>query len=158
MYKVLATQAHRPRYANQAASDAHLATQPVKDLIELFTTGDILASPPEVHNCAIIVKKSIAPPLPVSANPAVVLLHTTSATQQEVRSAAHGGSKNLNCVIIVEDKETKGVRAQYVLKDWKSYDTFESAETAKTVAKGAESVVKIRPINGFLGREGKSKL
>jgi hypothetical protein len=144
-----------PRYANQAASDAHLATQPVQDLIQLFTTGDVLDGAPEVQNCAIKVKKNTAPPLPVSANPAVVLLHTTSASQQDLRTAAHGGAKNLNSIVIVEDAGTNGVRAQYVLNDWKSYEAFEAAGA---VVKEAESVVKIRPINGFLGREDKSKL
>lgn len=104
------------------------------------------------------MKKSTGPPIPVTAKPAVVLLHTTSANQQDVRSAAHGGAKFLNSIIIVEDMETNGVRAQYVLSDRKSYEDFERAEAAKAVARGAESVVKICPIAGFLGREDKSKL
>jgi hypothetical protein len=61
--------ADHTRYANQEASDTHLAAKPVQDLIQLFTTGDVLAQPPEVHNSKVIVKKSSGMPIPVSSNP-----------------------------------------------------------------------------------------
>ncbi|KAH7068417.1 hypothetical protein BKA63DRAFT_371179, partial [Paraphoma chrysanthemicola] len=96
-------------YADQAASDAHLATQPVKDLIDLFTTGDVLGGAPEVHNCPIRSKKVSGAPLSVEANPAVVLLHSTSS---DVNSYSQGveSAKGVNATIVVEDPETKGVR------------------------------------------------
>ena len=47
---------------------------------------------------------------------------------------------------------------EYVFDSWKSYDAFEKTDTGKALSKGAESVVKIRAIDGFLGREDKSKL
>ncbi|KAF2026464.1 hypothetical protein EK21DRAFT_33570, partial [Setomelanomma holmii] len=93
-------------YANQAASDAHLATQPVQDLIQLFTTGDALAGAPEVHNCPIRHNKRAGSPLTVSFNPAIVLVHSTSSG---VSDFTEGASK-LHAVVVVEDNETKGVR------------------------------------------------
>lgn len=60
-------------YASQEASDAHIKTEPVQDLINLFTTGDLLASPPEVHNNNIVSQKLLSSPVSVSANPAIVL-------------------------------------------------------------------------------------
>jgi hypothetical protein len=144
------------RYANQAASDAHLATKPVQDLIQLFTTGDVLASPPEVHNCPVKHKKSTGAPLSVSSNPVIVLLHSTSSSADEWRGAADG-VKGLNFVAVVEDEETKGVRTEMILDGWRSYEAFETG-AGQSVTKAANEAVKIRPIEGFLGREDKSKL
>lgn len=144
------------RYANQAASDAHLATKPVQDLIQLFTTGDVLASPPEVHNCPVRHKKSTGSPLSVPSNPVIVLLHSTSSSADEWRSAAEG-SRGLNFIAAVEDNETKGMRAEMILDGWKSYEAFESG-AGKSVTNAANEAVKIRPIAGFLGRDDKSKL
>ena len=87
----------------------------------------------------------------MSSNPAIVLLHTTASSLGDVWSTADDSAKS---VTVVEDKETNGVRAEYVFDSWKSYDAFEKTDAAK----GAESVVKIRAIDGFLGREDKSKL
>lgn len=145
-----------PRYANQAASDAHLATKPVQDLIQLFTTGDVLASPPEVHNCPVKHKKSTGSPLSVSSSPVIVLLHSTSSSADQWRGAAEG-ARGLNFVAVVEDKETKGVRTEMILDGWKSYEAFENG-AGKSVTKAADEAVKIRPIAGFLGRDDKSKL
>ncbi|KAF2818623.1 hypothetical protein CC86DRAFT_472688 [Ophiobolus disseminans] len=145
-------------YANQAASDAHLATKPVQDLIHLFTTGDVLAGAPEVHNCSIKHRKTSGSPLSVSSNPAIVLLHTTSSSLENVQSAAEASAKSLNSTLVVEDKETSGVRAEYVFDSWKSYEAFEKTDAAKAILKSAKNVVKIRAIDGFLGREEKSRL
>lgn len=144
------------RYANQAASDAHLASKPVQDLIQLFTTGDVLASPPEVHNCPVKHKKTTGSPLSVSSNPIIVLLQSTSSSAEEWRGATEG-AKGLNFIAVVEDKETNGVRAEMILDGWTSYEAFESG-AGKSVTKAANESVQIRPIAGYLGRKGKSKL
>jgi hypothetical protein len=94
----------------------------------------------------------------VSSNPAIVLLHTTSSSLENVRSAADRIAKEANSVVVVEDKETNGARAEYVFHSWKDYEDFEQTEAAKAVLKGVESVVRIRAIDGFLGRDDKSKL
>lgn len=128
----------------------------MQDLIQLFTTGDVLASPPEVHNCPVKHKKSAGSPLSVSSNPVIVLLHSTSSNADEWKSAV-GNVKGLNFVAVVEDKETKGVRMEMILDGWKSYESFESG-AGTSVTKAANEAVKIRPIAGFLGREEISKL
>ncbi|KAK3209748.1 hypothetical protein GRF29_44g553722 [Pseudopithomyces chartarum] len=60
-------------YTNQAASDAHLATPPVQDLIHLFTTTSVLAQPPEVHTSIVTSSKPCSPPPAISSKPAIVL-------------------------------------------------------------------------------------
>jgi hypothetical protein len=130
-------------------------------LIQLFTTGDVLAAPPEVHNCPIRHKKSLGQSLVVSSNPAIVLLHTTSSALEECARAAEDASrdsKGLNSVVVVEDTETKGIRTELIMDSWKSYEAFETSGAANAIIKGNESAVKIRVIAGFLGREDKSKL
>jgi hypothetical protein len=149
------------RYANQAASDAHLATKPVQDLIQLFTTGEVLAAPPEVHNCPVIYKSRIVQSCSVSTNPAIVLLHNTSLGVDGSKDAAErvvGNVKELSFLAVVEDKETNGVRTQIVMDSWESYEKFEKSDAAKCLTTNASSVVKIKAIAGFLGREDKSKL
>jgi hypothetical protein len=67
-------------------------------------------------------------------------------------------SRGLNFVAVVEDTETKGIRMEVIMDDWKSYEAFENSDAASALVKRSESAVKIRPIAGFLGREDKSKL
>jgi hypothetical protein len=129
----------------------------VQDLIQLFTTGDVLGGAPEVHNCPIRHKKTTGSPLPVSSTPAVVLLHTTTGGV-DVCSEAIDNNAGLSAVLVVEDKETKGVRAQYVLSTWENYAAFEKSAAGRSITAEAQETVKIRPIAGFLGREDKSKL
>lgn len=62
-------------YASQEASDSHLKTPPVQDLISLFTSGDVLAAPPEVSVTNIVHNKIARPPPKVSDNPAIILAH-----------------------------------------------------------------------------------
>lgn len=128
----------------------------MQDLIQLFTTGDVLASPPEVHNCPVKHKKSTGAPLSVSSNPVIVLLNSASSSADEWRGAVEG-ARGLNLVAVVEDKETNSVRTEMILDGWRSYESFESG-TGKSVANPANEAVKIRPIAGYLGREDKSKL
>jgi len=125
----------------------------VQDLIQLFTTGDVLAGPPEVHNCPVRYKKSLGQPLSVSSNPGIVLLHSTS-TGADAWTKAVENINELSFGAVVEDTETKGVRLELIFGSWSSYEAFEKSDAAK----GAESATKIRPIAGFLGREDRSKL
>jgi hypothetical protein len=60
----------------------------------------------------------------------------------------------LRLAALVEDHETKGVRTEFILENWASFEAFEKSDMVKS----AESTVKVRPVAGFLGREDKSKL
>ena len=153
------------RYANQAASDAHLTTKPVQDLISLFTSGDILSQSPEVHNCPIVAKKTSEPPLMVSSNPAIVLLNIIRGPRTAMNANEHWARyaeeaifaiKALNVFLVVEDKDEKSTRVECVLQDW---DAF--AELRNTMAIDVNvsiDVINIVPIDGFIGREEKSRL
>lgn len=125
----------------------------MQDLIQLFTAGDVLAGPPEVHNCPVLHKKSVGQPLSVSSNPGIVLLHSTSV-RADAWAKAVGNINELNFGAVVEDTEIKGVRLELIFSGWSSYEAFEKSDAAK----GTESATKIRPIAGFLGREDRSKL
>jgi hypothetical protein len=125
----------------------------VQDLIRLFTTGDVLAAPPEVHNCPVQHKKSSGPLLSVSSEPAIVLLHSTSTRIESWRTATEN-VRGLSFAAVVEDRETKSLRTELILENWASYEAFEESDMVKS----AESAIRIRPIAGFLGREDRSKL
>lgn len=161
----------KSRYANQAASDAHLATTPVQDLIQLFTTGDVLAQAPEIHNCPITAKKTSGALLAVSSDPAIVLVNTPCKVElkvdalEEWRGAAEeafSSSTPMSVFMVVDDQETKSVRAEYVLRSWSAFEEFaknmEDYRGYGTGSIGSAELVKIRAIDGFIGREDKSKL
>lgn len=156
------------RYTNQAASDAHLATQPVQDLIKLFTTSNVLAGPPEVHNSIISSKKTAGSLLDITSNPAILLVNTPyeggpsnsdlDGWKSDVQEA-FGSVKGLGSVIVAEDREGKSVRAEYVFKGWEEFESF-AAKGKKHGGRGGEAeIVKIKGVDGFLGREeGRSRL
>lgn len=149
-----------------------MASKPVQDLIQLFGTGDLLAQPPEVHNCPISSKHTSGAPLPISSNPAILLVNVGYRPGTTVHSlegwkdfakSASSSVKGFNVFTVVEDKETNSVRAEYVLDSWEALGEVQSlgvAEKNKDNAKNRTSVdaVKIRAIAGFIGREDRSKL
>ena len=157
--------ADHTRYANQEACDTHLATKPVQDLIQLFTTGDVLAQPPEVHNSNVIVNKSSGMPIPVSSNPAVVLMNIPSKSElstkdkerwREMSSIVMNSVKGVSAFTVVKDQEANSTRVEAVLQSW---DAF--AEYQEFLIDGRQDgavVVRLRPIDGFVGRENASKL
>ena len=157
--------ADHTRYANQEASDTHLAATPVQDLIQLFTTGDVLAQPPEVHHSKMIVKKSLGTPIPVSSNPAVVLMNIPSKSElstkdkerwREMSSIVMNSVKGVSAFTVVKDQEANSTRVEAVLQSW---DAF--AEYQEFLIDGRQDgavVVELRPIDGFVGRENASKL
>ncbi|KAJ4376018.1 hypothetical protein N0V83_001298 [Neocucurbitaria cava] len=157
-------------YASQAASDAHLATQPVQDLINLFTTGDVLAGAPEVHNSFVAAKNTSESPVPVSSNPAILLVNvgykagTTANALSGWKSTgerALSSVKGFHVFVAAEDKESSSVRAVYVLDGWKAAEEFEKSgiekQTEKDRAGGVETV-KIRAVDGYVKRDDRSKL
>ncbi|CAO2652073.1 Nn.00g003560.m01.CDS01 [Neocucurbitaria sp. VM-36] len=157
-------------YTSQAASDAHLATQPVQDLIKLFTTSDVLGGAPEVHNSTVASKHTSDSPLPVTSNPAIVLVNvgykagSTASVLSGWKSTgerALSSVKGFNVFTVAEDKESNSVRAVYVLDGWKSFEEFQSLGVGDRTEKdrtGVAEAVKIRAVDGFVKREGRSKL
>ncbi|KAL1798099.1 hypothetical protein ACET3X_002136 [Alternaria dauci] len=152
-------------YANQEASDSHLATKPVQDLIQLFTTGNVLAQPPEVHNSKVIAKRSSGSPPPVSSNPAVMLMNIPSKSElstadterwREMSSIVMESVKGVVAFTVVEDREANSTRVEAVLQSWDAFAQYQ--EFMIDGRKDGAGVVKVRPIDGFVGREGASKL
>ncbi|RMZ70747.1 Dimeric alpha-beta barrel [Pyrenophora seminiperda CCB06] len=153
-------------YTNQAANDAHFVTKPVQDLVQLFTTGDVLAQPPEVHSCFIVTEKTSKSPVPVLNKPAIVLMSFPSKLDGAFRSngvwkkdtaeTLITQAKGISFFAVVEDKDANSIRVQCVAEDWNSFASFQTSVLDDSA--GHVETVKIRPIDGFLGREGRYKL
>jgi hypothetical protein len=152
------------RYANQQASDAHLAAKPVQNLIHLFTTGDVLAQPPEVHNCPV-VHKVLSSVYSVSSYPAIVLLNVPTKSNQsatpvkewkEMIERVVKDTKVSGALVVAEDKESHSMRIEGMLQDWDA-----PAELLRVVLEnetGSAEVIKVRLVCGFISRGGNSKL
>ncbi|KAJ4305776.1 hypothetical protein N0V90_001308 [Kalmusia sp. IMI 367209] len=161
-------------YASQAASDAHLATQPVQDLIKLFTTTSVLAQPPEVHTSTVAASKPCSPPPSISTSPAIVLAHfdykpkTVAHALQGWTDVVDYVSKNeywTRGYTVGEEKETNSVRT---VETYESWDFLEKVHMkSEAIAKNREhngkdrvgqGAVRVVAVDGYLGREGKAKL
>jgi hypothetical protein len=157
--------AYRARYANQAASDAHLATKPVQDLIQLFTTGHVLAQSPEVHDCPVVTKKTSRSPLPVSSSPAIVLMNIPSKFElsnkdverwHELSQIVMRSVKGVTSFTVAEDREANSTWVEAVLQSWDAFAEYQ--EFMIGGRKDGAEVIKISAIDGFVARESTSKL
>ncbi|KAF2709913.1 hypothetical protein K504DRAFT_430016 [Pleomassaria siparia CBS 279.74] len=163
-------------YASQEASDSHLSTAPVKALIELFTTGDVLAGAPEVSTLPIVFNKTAKQAPSVSDNPAIILANFEYKSGT-VSNAFKGWKSVVDYVSANED----GTRGYTVLADVDTrkevrtvevYDSWDFVENVhlkspairanveqngkdRTDVKGA---VRVKFVDGFLGRERSGKL
>lgn len=153
------------RYANQAASDAHMVAKPVQDLIQLFATGEILAQPPEVHNCPIVNKTMLGSTLSISSIPVIALLNVPSKPNESIKlrrdwegffGKAVSDLEGLGAILVSEDKEAKSIRIEGVLQDDDAFTEFQRVVTANKT--DTVEMVRIRPVCGFVGRVAKSKL
>ncbi|EUC33078.1 hypothetical protein COCCADRAFT_97048 [Bipolaris zeicola 26-R-13] len=152
-------------YANQAASDAHMTTKPVQDLIQLFSTGEVLAQPPEVHPCPIVNKMMLGSTLSISSTPVIALLNVPSKPNQSVApkrdwegifEKAVIDVKGLGAMLVSEDKEAKCMRMEGVLQDDDAYREFQRMVAGNKT--GTVEMVRIKLVCGFVSREAKSKL
>lgn len=173
---LLSTKLTRSRYASPAANDAHIATPPVQDLIKLFTTGDVLAGAPEVHISPIIANKTPSSPIPtIASSPAIVIAHfgykpnKLSHALEGWKSVVEYVTKNeywTRGYTVGEDKDGESVRTVEVYESWDFLDKVHGKGEA--VAKNQEQngrdrtavhgAVRLRAVDGFLGREEKSRL
>jgi quinol monooxygenase YgiN len=164
------------RYASQAASDSHLATQPVKDLIELFTTGDVLAGAPEVHIAPIVVNKLARTAPSISDNPAIVLSnfeYKPGTLENAIKgwksvvdyvSAKEDGTKSYT--ILADLEKGKEIRTVEVYQSWDYMENvhLKSPVIASNVEQngkdrtGVKGAVRVKLVDGFLGREKLGKL
>lgn len=152
-------------YANQASNDAHMATKPVQDLIQLFATGEVLAQPPEVHNCPIVNKMMLGSTLSISSIPVIALLNVPSRANQSVTpkrdwegifEKAVSDVKGLDAILVSEDEEAKSMRIEGVLLNDDAFTEFQRVVAGNKT--DTIEMVRMRPICGFVSREAKSKL
>ncbi|PVH93824.1 hypothetical protein DM02DRAFT_694854 [Periconia macrospinosa] len=162
-------------YASSAANDAHVATAPVQDLIQLFTTGNVLAQPPEVHICPVVGHKTSAKVSRIEANPAIVLAHVVYKPDT-LSHALKGWRKVVEYVesneywtqgyTLGKEEESNCVRTVEVYESWGFVDKVHAGseavrENAKENGKdrtGIEGTVRVRAVDGFMGRENLVKL
>ncbi|KAJ4351446.1 uncharacterized protein N0V89_006788 [Didymosphaeria variabile] len=161
-------------YASQAASDAHLATQPVQDLIKLFTTSDVLAQPPEVHTSTVTSSKPCSPPPAISTSPCIVLAHFDYQAGK-VANALLGWADVVEYVAkneywtrgytVGEGKDKNSVRTVETYESWEFLEKVHMKNEA--IAKNqqqngkdrvGQGAVRVTAVDGFLGREGKARL
>ncbi|PSN59405.1 hypothetical protein BS50DRAFT_640959 [Corynespora cassiicola Philippines] len=162
-------------YASPAANDAHIATPPVQELIALFTSGNVLASPPEVNTSPIVANKASQPPPTISANPAIVLAHfeykpgTLSHAVEgwkQVVDYVSGNEEETRGYTVLEDKETNCVRTVEVYDSWDFVEKvhLKSAAIGKNQEQngkdrtGVKGAVHVRAVDGFLGRAERARI
>jgi quinol monooxygenase YgiN len=163
-------------YASQKVSNDHLSTAPVQDLIKLFTTGDVLAGAPEVHNTHTVAEKIAKPPPTLSSGPAILL----ASIEYKPGTLAHALEGWKELVSYVEKNE-EGTRAYAItaaeggseVRAVEVYDSWDyvfkvhakspaMAECTRHNGKdrvGRIGIVQLRAVDGFLGRErGRAKI
>ncbi|KAF2686876.1 hypothetical protein K458DRAFT_363249 [Lentithecium fluviatile CBS 122367] len=157
-------------YASPAANDAHIATPPVHALIQLFTTGDVLAKAPEVHICPIIANNASYPVPSLSSSPAVVLAHfgykpgTLPHALEGWKAVVEYVSKEeywTRGYTVGEDKEGESVRTVEVYESWEFLEKVhvKSEAVRRNEAHngrdrtGVHGAVRVRTVDGFLGRD-----
>lgn len=134
----------------------------------------MLAQPPEVHTCAIVANKT-SPPLRISSDPAIILANFEY--KPGTLTHALGGWKDVVGYVreneaatkgytVCEDKEGNSVRTVEVYENW---DFLESVHVKNEAIKrnqeqngrdrtGVKGAVRVKAIDGFLGREERYKL
>lgn len=75
---------------------------------------------------------------------------------KEIAEASVGKVDGVSLFAVVEDKDANGIRVQCVAQDWDAFANFQASVLDSGT--GHVEMVKIRPIDGFLGREDKHKL
>lgn len=162
-------------YASSAANDAHIATAPVQDLIQLFTSGGVLAQPPEVHLCPVIASKTATSVPSISANPAIVLAHveykpgTLSRAVKDWSKVVDYATNNEHWTqgyTLGKDKEGNCVRTVEVYESWgfldnvhlKSEAIAENQQANGKDRTGVQGAVRVRAVDGYLGRGRSHKL
>ena len=157
-------------YASQKVSDDHIASPPVQDLIKLFTTSDVLTGPPEVFNTNTVAEKISRPPPTVSSNPAIILANF----EYKPGTLSHALEGWKDVVKYVESNEdgTKGYTVTAAdggneVRTVEMYDSWDYVENvhlkAPAIAEnqkqngadrtGNKGAVRLRAVDGFLGRE-----
>jgi quinol monooxygenase YgiN len=158
-------------YVDKAASDAHLATLPVKDLIALFGQPGILAGAPKVWNItpSIEYARPQLKSLTVESSPAVVMAHFgfKSGTLchavegwKELISYAEKNEPQTLGYTIMEDKESSALRTVEVYESWDFVkDVHLKSEAVKLNGEqngndmtGDKGSAKLKPVDGFFGK------
>jgi quinol monooxygenase YgiN len=145
-------------------------------LIKLFTTGDVLAGAPEVHNTNTVAEK-IAKPAPTLSSDPAILLANISYKPGTLEKALEGW-KDLVKYVEENEEGTKAyaitaaeggneIRAVEVYDNWdyvfkvhaKSPAMAECTKHNGADRTGDIGLVRLRAVDGFLGRDrGGSKM
>lgn len=158
-------------YASQEANASHIAAPPVQELISLLSTGDVLASAPEVYNNNITAQKEGAGNPSVSSDPAIVLAHyeytpgTLSRALESWKDVVDYVEKNENGTGALAVLATEGgaeVRTVEIYESWEYLQDVHSKIPAIKAHQehngrggtGAKGAVRLRCVHGFFGNGG----
>lgn len=75
---------------------------------------------------------------------------------KEIAEARVSKVNGVSLFAVVEDSEANGIRVQCVAQDWDAFANFQTSVLDDGA--GHAEMVKIRPVDGFLGREDTYKL
>jgi hypothetical protein len=146
-------------YASKEAHALHLQAPPVQELVSLFSSGDVLASGPEVHNDGILAQKvfhGVMPP-----DPAIVLRYM-EYKPEELSGALHGWKNTLDSAEKHDSIVAYAVLGKEEECGRRTVEIYESEDYMEK-AKGNEDrggvQVRLRFWDGYLGNNrGYSKM
>ena len=140
----------------------------MKTFENLLASNGILPEAPEIHTNPIAIKTTSNSPLPVSANPAILLVGmeykpgTSSSAVAGWVDMAKGAVESVpgvNVFTVVDDPKTNNVRTVEVLDTWESLSMLVKTDAAKMNIEhngkdrtGVKSAIKVRSVAGFVGR------
>ncbi|KAF2269772.1 hypothetical protein CC78DRAFT_239450 [Lojkania enalia] len=161
-------------YESPVANDIHIATPPVQDLINIFTSGHVLVAAPEVHTSPIAYNKVPQSTPRLLSKPAIVLTHLaykTGTLMQALEGWKHvvdnvtANEENTLAYTVLNDEKGIEVRTVEVYENWEYVENvhLKNPVIAENQKKnGADIVyqgaVRLRAVDGFFGKEVRQNL
>lgn len=134
----------------------------------LLNERGIVPGHPEIRIGPVIIKATSDSPLPLSSNPAILLVGmeykpgTVSHAAAGWKGMAEGAVQSVsgvNVFTVMEDQETSSIRTIEVLDSWESLSVLVKTDAAKQNIEhngrdrtGNKSAIKLRAVAGFVGR------
>ncbi|KAJ4984974.1 phenylacetyl- ligase [Stagonosporopsis vannaccii] len=155
-------------FETKSAFESHQGLQSVKAVEALLGEESVVSDNPEIHVGPVAIKATSGRPLPLTADPAILLVGmeykpgTVSNAAAGWKDMAEGAVKSVpgvNVFTVMEDEETSSIRTIEVLDSWESLGVLVQTNAAKQNIKhngkdrtGCKSAIKLRAVAGFVGR------
>lgn len=133
----------------------------MKKLIDLFSASDVLAAPPQVHNCRVVRRDMPHLYTSATSNPVIALAHFDVESNKMSEKWESIDVDVLKGFVVSDNEETKDVRVEFVFDNWAEYQKVKkSGELWNDVGGSGKvlEIVEMEAVAGFVGRDGKSRL